>query len=52
MLSLETGWRRSGLKSGEVLASTYGLCCSLDGFASNFGVPEENLDLELGQGEA
>jgi len=35
----------SGPKSGEALASTYGV-------ASNFGVLEEYLDLELGQREA
>jgi len=31
VLSLEFGWRTLGLKSGEVLASTYGLHHSLDG---------------------
>jgi len=37
---------------GRVLASTYGLCCSLDGVALNFGVLEEYSGPELGQREA
>jgi len=49
LLSLETRWRMLGPKSRETLASTYGLCHSLDGVALNFGVLEEYSGLELGQ---
>ena len=49
---LETRQRMLGPKSGEALASTYGLRRSLDWVASNFRVPEEYFGLELGQREA
>jgi len=42
----------SGPKSGEVLASTYGLHCSLDGLPQILEFQRSREILELGQKEA
>jgi len=52
LLSLDFGWRMLSLKSGEVLASTYGLCHSLDGLPQILEFQRSRKILELGQKEA
>jgi len=52
VLSSDFGWRMLGPKSGEMLASTYGLRCSLDGLPQILEFWRSRRIPELGQKEA